>query len=76
MMTCKEVSTLISRGDVASAPATRRMAVWLHLARGRHCREFRRQVEALGRVARTLSGSFEREVPQDFERTILQRLRP
>jgi hypothetical protein len=33
----------------------------------RHCRAFKRQLEALADAARTLSASREAELPKDFE---------
>lgn len=74
MMTCKEVSTLMSMGGLDNAPWRVRLAVRLHLSMCRHCRAFRRQLEALARVARTLSASRETELPQDFEATLSERL--
>lgn len=74
MMTCKEVSTLVSTGGLADASRFRRFAVWLHLSMCRHCRAFRRQVEALTRVARAGSHVVEREPFPDFEARIAGRL--
>jgi hypothetical protein len=71
MMTCKEVSTLVSMGDVESAPAMRRMGVWLHLAMCRHCRAFRQQLVVIGRAARLVSQVFEHEPAASFEAKIL-----
>ena len=74
MMTCKEVSTLVSMEQVDEAPLTRRMGVSLHLMMCRHCRRFRRQLLRLGRVARLIAGDFEREPTAGFEGRILDRL--
>jgi predicted anti-sigma-YlaC factor YlaD len=74
MMTCKDVSTLVSMGDVERAPMARRMAVWLHLAMCRHCRAFRRQMALMGRAARLVSEAFGREPSPRFEGTILEHL--
>ena len=74
MMTCKEVSTLVSMGDVESAPMARRMAVWLHLAMCRHCRAFRHQIALIGRAARLVSEAFGREPAPSFEGKILEHL--
>ena len=76
MMTCHDVSTLVSTGGLPEAPLVRRLGVRLHLAMCRHCRAFRRQVETIGRAARTAGLTFERELPEDFESKIVQRLRP
>lgn len=74
MMSCKEVSTLLSTGQIDDAPLTRRLAVRLHLAMCRHCTAFRRQLERLTRAARAASFDFEREPPPDFESKVRARL--
>jgi predicted anti-sigma-YlaC factor YlaD len=74
MMTCKEVSTLMSTGGLDGARWRVRLAVRLHLSMCRHCRAFKRQLEALARAARTLSTSLETELPKDFEATLSERL--
>jgi predicted anti-sigma-YlaC factor YlaD len=74
MMTCKQVSTLVSRGEVASAPVSTRMGVWMHLAMCRHCRAFRRQLALIGRAARLVAAAFEREPSAGFEGRILDHL--
>jgi hypothetical protein len=75
MMTCKEVSTLVSMDQVDEAPLARRMGVWLHLMMCRRCRGFRRQLLRIGRVARLIAVDFEREPTAGFEGRILDRLR-
>jgi len=74
MMTCKEVSTLVSMEQVNEAPIARRMGVWLHLMMCRHCRGFRRQLLRIGRVARQIASDVEREPASGFEGRILDRL--
>ena len=74
MMTCKEVSTLVSMADVESAPLARRMGVWMHLAMCRHCRAFRRQMALIGRATRLVAAAFERELSASFEGRILRHL--
>ena len=76
MMTCHDVSTLVSTGGLPEAPLGRRLGVRMHLAMCRHCRAFRRQVEFIGRAARAAGLTFERELPEDFESRIVQRLHP
>ena len=76
MMTCHDVSTLVSTGGLPDAPLVRQWGVRIHLAMCRHCRAFRRQIETIARAARAAGLAFERELPQDFESTIVQRLRP
>lgn len=70
MITCKEVSTLVSTGSLADAPLKVRLAARLHLAMCRHCRAFKRQVEMIARTARRLSVSLDEELPKDFEAKI------
>lgn len=76
MMTCHDVSTLVSTGGLPDAPFVRKLGVRIHLAMCRHCRAFRRQIETIARAARAVGLAFERELPQDFESKIVQRLRP
>ena len=76
MITCHDVSTLVSAGGLSDAPLVRRLGVRMHLAMCRHCRAFGRQIEAMARAARAAGLMFERECPQDFETRIVQRLRP
>ena len=74
MMTCKEVSTLVSMDEVAIAPISKRMGVWMHLAMCRHCRAFRRQMALIGRAARLVAAAFERQPSAGFEGGILDSL--
>ena len=75
MMTCKDVSTLVSMGEVLSAPVATRMGVWMHLAMCRHCRAFRRQMALIGRSARVVAAALELEPSAGFEGRILDHLR-
>jgi hypothetical protein len=75
MMTCKEVSMLVSSGGLPDAPLMRRLSVRLHLAMCRHCRAFRRQLIAVARAARTLNRVFAAEPGPAFETRMVQRLR-
>jgi hypothetical protein len=74
MMTCKEVSTLVSIGQSDEAPPAHRMAVRFHLMMCRHCRAFNRQLRVIGRVARVIAGDVEREPTSAFESRIIDRL--
>ena len=76
MMTCHDVSRLLSTGRLFDASLVRKLGAHIHLAMCRHCRAFRRQIEALARAAREAAVAFERELPRDFESRIVQRLRP
>ena len=75
MITCHDVSTLVSTGGLSDAPLVRRLGVRMHLAMCRHCRAFRRQIEAIARAARAAGLMFERECPEDFETRMVERLR-
>ncbi len=75
MMMCRDVSTLVSSGGLVDAPLVRKLGIRMHLAMCRHCRAFRQQIEAIARAARAAGLAFERELAQDFESKIVQRLR-
>ena len=75
MMTCKEVSTLVSTEQVHEAPLAQRIGVRLHLMMCRHCRRFRRQLFRIGRVAGLIAGEVEHEPSSSFEGRIVERLR-
>ena len=75
MMTCKEVSTLISTGQLADAPLVRRIGVRVHLAMCRRCRAFLRQIEAVARSARSAAAVVEAEPATEFESRMTERLR-
>ena len=74
MMTCQEVSTLVSSGGRQASFLARRLGVGLHLAMCRHCRAFRRQVTAIGEAARALSAAYWTEPRAAFEADLVQRL--
>jgi hypothetical protein len=75
MMTCKEVSTLMSTGSLDDASWRVRMAVRLHLSMCRHCRAFKRQLETLSKAARMLSASNAAELSSDFEARLSESLK-
>ncbi|TAK17215.1 MAG: zf-HC2 domain-containing protein [Acidobacteria bacterium] len=74
MMKCREVSTLVSTGDVETAPLGRRMRVWLHIAMCRHCRRFRRQLEQLRQRARAAADEAAAAMPADLPERVLRQL--
>jgi hypothetical protein len=74
MMTCKEVSTLVSMEGIGEMPLLRRLGVWTHLTMCRHCRAFRRHLRLMTQAAWLVMSDFEQEHGRDFERRILQRL--
>jgi hypothetical protein len=73
MMTCNEVSTLVSTGGLPKAPLTRRLGVRMHLA---ICRAVRRHAEAIAQATRALNPMFEREPLATFETKVVQRQLP
>jgi anti-sigma factor ChrR (cupin superfamily) len=75
MMTCKDVSTLISTGALSEAPLMRRLAVRVHLTICRRCRAFRRQVEVVARAACAAAEALHAEPAGDFEANIVDRMR-
>jgi predicted anti-sigma-YlaC factor YlaD len=75
MMTCKQVSTLVSIRHVEEASTGQRMAVQFHLMMCKHCRAFRRQLRVIGRIAGLIAHDVEREPTPAFENRILDRLR-
>lgn len=75
MMSCKEVTTLIARGELTQAPLARRLAVRLHLALCRHCRAFQRQLDAISRAARSATAAVAGEPGSEFEATLIRRMR-
>jgi hypothetical protein len=74
MMKCREVSTLVSTGEVGAQPLRRRLGAILHLMMCRHCRRFRRQLRRLDRAVRAIVAGFERETPADLEGRVMERL--
>jgi hypothetical protein len=74
MLTCKEVSTLVSTGGLDDALWMRKLGAVLHLAMCRHCRAFRRQMDAIGRAIRGLNARYQAEPSSGFEATVVQRL--
>jgi len=75
MMTCKQVSTLLSTGELAAAPLGRRLAVRMHLAMCRHCAAFKRQLDALAAAARAADEAFSRDAPDDLEARVERKLK-
>ncbi|MEO8484358.1 MAG: hypothetical protein ABI634_19275 [Acidobacteriota bacterium] len=74
MMTCKQVSTLLSHGDLASASWSRRLGVRLHLLMCDKCSAFKAGLEAMGTWGRALSRTAEQEAPKDLEARALRRI--
>ncbi|MCC7241541.1 MAG: hypothetical protein IT180_06425 [Acidobacteria bacterium] len=74
MMSCKQVSTLMSTGGLADAPLRQRLAVRLHLMMCDKCSTFKRWLELMGVAARAESHAHEDEAPADLEARTLRRL--
>jgi len=73
-MKCREVSTLVSTGQLDDQRLGRRLEAWLHFMMCRHCRRFWRQVRSLDRSLRTVVAGLEREKPADLEHRVIERL--
>ncbi len=74
MMNCRQVSGLVSSGDLETAPLGARLGVWMHIAMCRHCRRFQRQLERLRRSARTAADQAAAEMPPDLPERVLKQL--
>jgi hypothetical protein len=74
MMSCREVSTLVSTGQRPDLPLRKRMGIWMHLSMCQHCRRFWRQLRVLDRAVRSIVIGFERDMPAGLERRIVERL--
>ncbi len=74
MMTCHDVSTLVSTGGLPDAPLVRQLSVRMHLAMCRHCRAFRRQIQAIARAACAAGLAFESEPSSNFEGKVVDRM--
>ena len=74
MMSCKQVSTLLSTGDVQTSPWSRRMGVRMHLAMCRHCSAFKRWLDLIASAARLLNRRVERDAPADLESRVVRRI--
>ena len=74
MMKCREVSGLVSTGDVETASLRQRIAVWMHIAMCRHCRRFERQLQQLRRGAKAAADEAADEMPADLPERVMQQL--
>ena len=72
MLTCKEVTTMISSDTLARRAWRERMGVKLHLMMCRHCSRYAAQLRTIAAEARRLYG----EIPRvsELERSILKAL--
>jgi len=74
MMTCRQVSTLISTGALTDAPLGRRLAVRLHLSMCDKCSAFKQWLELIGNAAKASSRLTDSEVPADLEGRVIERI--
>jgi hypothetical protein len=74
MMSCREVSTVVSTGQMPVLSLRTRLGIWLHLSMCQHCRRFWRQLRVLDRAVRAIVVGFEREMPSGLEQRIAERL--
>lgn len=72
MISCRELTTAIASDEFANAGWRRRLGMRLHLLLCKHCRCYRRQVEALGGAVRKISGQAP-EPSTGLEDAIVQR---
>lgn len=75
MPSCREVATAVSSGELEEAGLLRRTHVRLHLWMCRHCRDYVRQVAALGRAARQRVAPGDPERLREIEDELRQRCR-
>jgi len=73
-MTCRDVSTLISSGQLDAEPWIRRLLVRVHLVMCRHCRRFHRQIQQLEAGVRRALADLDSGRTGDLEERILSRL--
>jgi len=74
MMSCREVSSELSRGNLPQVHLGRRIEIWIHLAMCGSCRAFWRQLQAITRGLRAAAGRLENEVPPDLEAGVVARV--
>lgn len=80
MLTCKEVTKLVSKSLDQDLPLGKRIAVRIHLMMCKYCARFKKQMMFLHRMAKELSEKAEYEYPDmpplsdDARRRIKDRL--
>ena len=57
MLTCREVTKLVSTEELRDAPLRTRLSVRMHLAMCRHCRRYQRELKAIGDGVRRNAGA-------------------
>ena len=79
MITCKQVSTLVTSGEVERQKVWRRLEIRFHLWMCRHCSRLLRQMEQIRDAGQRLRSTFESERPaggeSGLEARVLSKLR-
>lgn len=57
MLSCKQVATALSSGELEGAGPHHRLSIWFHLVICKYCRAYARQIRALGDATKRLLGS-------------------
>lgn len=57
MLSCKEVARLLAEDELEEAGWRKRLVIRIHLLRCQYCRRYAAQLQAIGRVARSLWGT-------------------
>lgn len=75
LLTCREVSGMLGRGEFEEARGLRKALAWLHLLYCRHCRRYKRQLRLLAAAARLWAERLV-EAPrlEAFEKRLIERL--
>lgn len=66
MLTCKEVTRLVSESLDRTLPLSQRLALRIHFMMCRYCRRFREQVIFIRALVNQLSGEKETESPPEW----------
>lgn len=63
MITCRQVATLLTSGEVEQQGGWGRMEVWLHLWMCKNCSRLARQIKQIRQAGKRLRSMFESEQP-------------
>jgi len=69
MLKCRDVERKIGRDEILDEGLMERLAVRMHLAMCRHCRNYAKQIRAIGEAARSVYEGF-REDPERLAQLI------
>lgn len=70
MLTCKQITELVTDYAEGQLGLTDRLRFWMHIGMCRHCRRYVRQLQA---TAKALGKLPEPEIPPDLEDELLRR---